>query len=106
MLHPTSREVAMKFTPKENRQFALKEHQIYQSLKAKNNQSVEAYGIPTVYYFDEWKCDHGEYYVMAITLLDTELNEHLVYDEFRVLDVLITFREFVSTRRVKARSII
>lgn len=84
--------VAMKFTPEENKDNALKEYEMYTYLGAINNASTETCGIPSVYYYGQWNgC-----YLMAITLLDTESYQMRGPNGINQVDVLIVFREFVS----------
>lgn len=90
---PTMKEVAMKFTPPKFERSAINEYEIYTYLNAINNASVEMYGIPTVYYFGKW----NDYVLMAITLLDTKFDKIFASDKIIELDVLIMFREFVSS---------
>lgn len=85
--------VAMKFTPEYNKHHAQEEYQMYTYLGAIQNSSVEAFGIPSVYYYGQWQ----DLYLMAITLLDSQSYEMSGDDGIvNQVDVLIVFREFVS----------
>lgn len=88
--------IAMKFTPEEDKENAKKEYEMYTYLDAINNASVEAYGIPSVYYYGQW----NDCYLMAITLLDTKSYKMYGPNGINHVDVLIVFREFVSKFKV------
>lgn len=82
----------MKFVPPRNREFAEIEYTIYTCLNAINNTDVEYYGIPAVYYYGEYR----GYTMIGMTLLDFGFNTSFQTFQFNVIDILITFREFVS----------
>lgn len=89
-------EVAMKFTTSANRYQAIsaaKEYAIYSYLNAVNSSNIEMYGIPKVYYYGRWQ----GYILMALTLLDSRVEVSSKSHRINVLNVLIIFREFVST---------
>lgn len=65
---------------------------MYTYLNAINNETVERYGIPSVYYYGVW----NNHYLMAITLLDSEFKRHADAGKLNELDLLIICREFVS----------
>lgn len=85
----------MKFTPLNDEQFAIREYQIYTHLNAINNETVEVYGVPCVYYFGK----ATDYVLMATTLLDASSETIFKTKKIDVLDVLIMFREFVSSTK-------
>lgn len=86
----SEKEVAMKFTEENYKYEAAKEYKMYTYLHAINNELVEQYGIPTVYYFGKW----ANFFLMAITLLDTSVKS--IIGNVNELDGLIMFRDFVS----------
>lgn len=88
----TIREVAMKFTPSHDENFAIREYEMYTYLNAIDNETVEVYGIPSVYYFGKW----NNYVLMGISLLDTTSDRIFKTNKINELDILIMFREFVS----------
>lgn len=90
-------EVAMKFIPDAYENYAKIEHNAYIALGAVNNtenQRIlnEAYGIPTLYHFGRWK----NYFMLGITLLDSEFAHRKENKQLNIVDILIVFREFVS----------
>lgn len=86
-------EVAMKFIPDQFENYAKSELQSYNALGAVNNTENEAYGIPTLYYYDKWK----NYFMFGITLLDTEFANRREKNELNTFDKLIVFREMVCS---------
>lgn len=69
-----------------------KEYDAYSYLGAIDNLNNEAFGIPTVYYFDMWSgC-----LVLATKLLESNLITKFKTNPIKPLDILIVFREFVS----------
>lgn len=82
----------MKFTSSEYEAEATREFEIYSYLNAVKNSSVEAFGIPTVYYCGRW----NGYFLMAITSLDSEIQKKSNEGKVNNVDVMIIFREFVS----------
>lgn len=81
---------------------AESEYRFYTYLDAINNTSVEAFGIPSVYYFGQW----NGYFLMAITFLETELEtKSMENGQLTDADVLIIFREFVSVSLTAGRKI-
>lgn len=91
-LRESNKEVAMKVTPPNDRLGAKYEYVIYSYLGAINNSAIEAYGIPSVYYYGRWNgC-----YLLAITLLDSKFNERWKLRYVNQVDILIISREFVS----------
>lgn len=92
MLTSVRVEVAMKFTPSKRADVAAREYEMYTYLNAINNTDVERYGIPTVYYYGTWK----DNILIAVTLLDPAFNKKSKDRELQEVDILITFREFVS----------
>lgn len=87
----------MKFTPRTDQHYAEHEYKMYTCLDAINNSKVEAFGIPAVYYYGQWK----GHTLMAITLLDTEPPNH----QLNEADILILFLEFVCRLLTKLRSL-
>lgn len=85
-------EIAMKFTELKNEDEAKQEYKIYTYLNAINNPNTEAYGVPTIYYYGTW----NDHVMMAMTLLDSEFHKRFDGGKFNEIDLLITFREFVS----------
>lgn len=94
-------EVAMKFTPVEHEFYAKHEYEIYACLDAINNTKIEAFGIPSVYYYGRW----NGHILMAITLLDTKLNAEQSDHQLNEADILIIFLEFVSIFVNQSRSL-
>lgn len=91
-LRGSNKEVAMKVTLPNYRIDAKHEYEIYSYLGAINNSAIEAYGIPSVYYYGRWNgC-----YLLAITLLDSKFNERWKLSYVNEVDILIISREFVS----------
>lgn len=91
-LRESHKEVAMKVTLPNDRVDAKHEYEIYSYLHAINNSAIEAYGIPSVYYYGHWNgC-----YLIAITLMDTKFNERCQLRYVNEVDILIISREFVS----------
>lgn len=82
----------MKFTISEYIAEATNEFEIYSYLNAVKNPSVEAFGIPSVYYCGRW----NGYILMAITYLDSEIKKKSDKGKVNNVDVMIIFREFVS----------
>lgn len=95
LLKPVKREIAMKFIPPRNKEFAEEEYTIYTCLNAINNTDVERYGIPSIYYFGSYK----NYTMIGFTLLEKEFNSVFDDFDFDLIDVLVTIQEFV--RRTK-----
>lgn len=85
-------QVAMKFTHLKSKMYSDKEFEIYSYLHAIDNPEMEHFGIPTVYYYGTWECT----VMMAISLLDSELNKKSETFNLNVLDALIICKEFVS----------
>lgn len=85
-------EVAMKFTKNEFQ--AKNEYKMYVYLNAINNQSSQAYGVSTIYYFGMW----NNHFIMAMTLLDSESGEKFEKGHFNKIDLLIKLREFVRLK--------
>lgn len=94
------KEVAIKFTPIEEKKHAFKEYEIYTYLWAIDNPIAESFGIPTVYYFGS----RSDYVLMAITLLEPTFHQKSRKFELTLGDVLITFREFVCTTKSYCRN--
>lgn len=86
-------EVAMKFIPNEFENYAKKERQAYIALDAVNNTEKEAYGIPTLYFYGQWK----NYFMFGITLLDSEFINRRENNQLTTVDKLIVFREMVCS---------
>lgn len=82
----------MKFTPLRIQIFASEEFKIYSYLNAINNDTVEEYGVPAVFYYGRW----DDYILMAITLLDPEFNKNFEDRLFDEADALIVIQQFVS----------
>lgn len=82
-------EIAMKFT--KNEYEARNEYKMYVYLNAINNESSQAYGVPTIYYFGAW----NNHFIMAMTLLDSESRKTFDDGNFSKIDLLIKLREFV-----------
>ncbi|XP_031635190.1 uncharacterized protein LOC116348350 [Contarinia nasturtii] len=96
------KEVAMKFISAEFENYAKNEHQAYKTLGAVNNTEKEVYGIPTLYHFGRWK----NYFVLAITLLDSEFERRWKNCELTTMNKLIVFREMVRiTKYIHSRGI-
>lgn len=95
ILNPPNVEVAMKFTSSEYEAEATREFEIYSYLNAVKNSSVEAFGIPSVYYCGRW----NGYILMAITSLDSEIKKKSDEGKVNNVDVMIIFREFVSIEK-------
>lgn len=91
-MHPSGKEIAMKFTSSQNEARAKKEYEMYTYLKAIDRPIVEKYGIPSVYYYGTW----NDYIMMAITLLDEKFENRVRHGELNKVDLLIICREFVS----------
>lgn len=91
-MHPSGKEVAMKFTPSNRKARAQKEYEIYTYLDAIDNEICEQYGIPCVYYYAPW----DDYIIMAITLLDEKFENRVRNGVLNEVDLLIICREFVS----------
>lgn len=86
------KEVAIKFTPLEDKKQAMREYEIYSYLLAIDNPIAELFGVPSVYYFDRFE----NYMIMAMTLLEPTFNQKCKNHELEFGDILIIFREFVS----------
>lgn len=87
-------EVAMKYTPSESSDMIIREYEMYSYLNAVNNESVEVYGIPAVFYYGRWEDRNREkYHLLAITLLESEFAK---IKNQKDIDLLILVREFVS----------
>lgn len=80
----------MKFTKLEHKTTAEKEYKIYAYLNAINNPDVEAFGIPTIFYYGTWH-DHV---LMAMTLLESPLKRKI--KQITEVDLLIVFQQIVS----------
>lgn len=85
--------VAIKFIPQEAKQKADKEFAIFERLNAIENEQTEKIGIPTVYYRGKWK----NFILIAITLLDQDLEDIKNTTYILPLDTMILFRNFVSS---------
>lgn len=72
---------------------AINEINTYIALGALNNPQIEAYGIPTLYYHGTWK----NYYILAITLLDLNLEQTRKAGRLTALDKLIIFQKMVRS---------
>lgn len=87
--------VAMKFSPTLMMdEDIVNEYEMYTYLKAIDNETVESYGIPCVYFYGEWEnCT-----LIAITLLDSRFNEIYKAPQLRIkdIDIFIICRESVS----------
>lgn len=95
LLCPVEREVAIKFTSSNHKEEAEIEYKMYTYLNAIDNEDVERYGIPSVYYYDTW----NDHILLAITLLDPEFTNRLKMDrihKLNTIDILIIFKECVS----------
>lgn len=90
----------MKFTHIDLKETAEKEYKIYSYLNAINNSTVEAYGIPSIYYYGTWK-DHV---MMAMTLLDAPLDKKMKQQQLNEVDLMIVFQQVVSTILERGRS--
>lgn len=84
-------EVAMKFIPNAF-SYAESERNAYVALGAVNNTEKEAYGIPTLYHYGRW----GKYYMIAITLFDSDFAHQNENNQLTAVDKLIVFRELVG----------
>lgn len=77
---------------------AQNEFEMYTYLDAINKSETEAFGVPVIYYYDTWWWKKRENFtMMAMTLLDSEFGESMKNKKFGELDVMIMFREFVSS---------
>lgn len=85
-------EVAMKFSSPNRIRFSRNEYEIYTYLEAIDNPSVEAYGIPAIYYYGR----HNNYALLAMTLLNSEFQDTVKAGTMTESDVFVAFREFVS----------
>lgn len=97
MLCPVRREVAIKFTPLKDKEEAEIEYKMYTYLGAIDNEDVERYGIPSVYYYDTW----NDHILLAITLLDPEFSNRVRMarvEKLSTVDTLIIFKECVGLR--------
>lgn len=95
LLCPVEREVAIKFTSSKEKNKAKIEYKMYTYLNAIDNEDVERYGIPSVYYYDTW----DDYILLAITLLDPAFTDRVRSfrpDKLSTADILIVFKECVS----------
>lgn len=100
MGNPT--EYAIKITFPMYLAYAQKEFDMYTYLRAVNRTETEAFGIPVIYYYEMWKVEEN-LAVLAMTLLDPEfgssVKKTMENKQFEPLDILIIFREFVSSSR-------
>lgn len=103
ILEPIQKEIGMKFTISSQSNMASREYEMYTYLHAINNETVEAYGIPAIYYFGP--CLNGNFIVMGMTLLDSAFQEQ-IKKGFSEIDVLMIFREFVSIFFIDASIIV
>lgn len=79
----------MPLTEKQN---AEHDYDVYARLRAISNSNVERFGIANVYYFAQWE----GYYVMAMTLLDSYLDQKMAGHAMNKLDIIIIAKQFVS----------
>lgn len=86
-------EVAMKFISDEFENYAKNEHRAYTALGAVNNTEIEAMGIPTLYHYGKWR----NYFMLGITLLDSEFSKRKEEHQLTTVDILIVFQEVVSS---------
>lgn len=98
ILLPINKVIVMKFTPVANKKAADEEYEMFSYLHAINNSEVEKYGIPAVYYYGEWE----ELIMMGFSLLEYDLNELVVSEQFFESDVnaLLVLRDFVSKKNL------
>lgn len=89
---PENKEVAIKFMPLTEKKNAEHDYDVYAQLRAINNSNVERFGIANVYYFAQWE----GYYVMAMTLLDSYLDEKMAGHAMNKMDILLFAKQFVS----------
>lgn len=82
----------MKFTSSRIQIFASEEFKIYSYLNAIDNEDVERYGIPAVYYYGEW----NNHILMGLILLHAEFNKKFENGQFDGADTLIVMQQFVS----------
>lgn len=116
----------MKFTPLAKKKAADEEYEMFSYLHAINEpgvchffashrfqysivflhfnfcQQVEAYGIPTVFYYGEWQ----ELIMMGFSLLDNDLEQLVDSKSFFESDVnvLLVLRDFVSANLFQLQS--
>lgn len=92
ILHPSKREIAMKFTLPSPGADAKHEFKIYSYLDAINRTEVEKYGIPCILYYGQYQ----DCQMLGMSLLDPEFNKRYKNLNVTDIDVLILCREFVS----------
>lgn len=97
MIRDKQATVAMKFIRIDVLQAATREYEIYSYLKAVDNPKIERFGIPNVYYYNEW---NGHMIMVFSYFGDGDLIDGFGKGHFfedRYINSLILFREFVSS---------
>lgn len=88
------RPVTIKFVPNTKITESEREFELFKYLDAYNNPKVERFGIPSIYFHDQWQ----NYTVTAFTRLEQTLWQlgdegYFSYESF---DIMLLFKQFVS----------